>query len=678
MIVMSKEEKMRYKALIILTVIAVITLLVVPGAFAETHGFTQSEIAHAKSVHARNAEDLLRLPGVQGVGIGEHLGRLGILILVDDESRLPHIPGAIEDMSAVTPVVGEITAHAINLGVSGGNSLICGGYCAGGTVGFKVCDNTTVGVDGIITNNHVAAAGCPNLCPNNAPLGTNFFSPGVIDDNPVCTTTGATAVGALKRFVPIVLDGVTTNYVDAAFVQSADTLVSNNIQGLGAQNNTVVAAYLGQTVCKSGRTSGVTCGTVTGVSLIVNVNYGQACGMGRFSNMIMYSPVAPYTVMSQAGDSGSPVVDANTNAAVALNFAGTQSGIGIGNPMGAVLSALKVSLCGSVSGSSVSITVTTSPSGKQINVDGTTYTAPHTFSWVAGSSHALGVASPQSGSTGTQYVFSSWSDGGSQTHTITAPSATATYTAQFTTQYQLTTPVNPAGAGSVTPDCSAGCWFNSGASSSLSAVANAGYTFSSWSGAISSTGNPTALTINAPKTVTANFRGATFSISGSVKTSTGTTAPGVTMTLGGAKTATTTTSTTGAYTFAGLANGSYTVTPRKTGYTFAPTSQSVTISGANVINQNFTATTGSGTTYSISGSLKTSAGIAISGVTMTLSGAKSATTTTDINGQYSFTGLANGTYMVKVGKSGYYFLPSSKTATISGADVTLNFNSYYP
>jgi hypothetical protein len=598
MIAMRKEGKMRYKALIILTIAAVITLLTVPsGAFAMKHGFTRDEIEHAKSIHARHARELLELPGVHGVGIGENQGRLGILVLVDDERRLPHIPRAVEDMSAVTQVVGEITAHAINLGVSGGNSLICGGYCAGGTVGFKVCDNKTTGVDGIITNNHVAASGCPNLCPNNAPLGTPFYSPGVIDSTQVCTTKGLTNIGALNRFVPLVLNGVTTNYVDAAFVQSTDTLVSNNIQGLGAQNNTVVAAYLGQTVCKSGRTSGMTCGTVTGINLTIKVNYGQGCGVGRFSNLIMYSPTAPYTVMSQPGDSGSPVVDANTNAAVALNFAGTQSGIGIGSPMEAVLSALQVSLCGSVSGSSpVSITMTTSPSGKQINVDGTPYTAPQIFSWAAGSKHTLGVTSPQGGGTGTQYVFSSWSDGGSQTHTITTPTATATatYTALFTTQYQLTTSVNPVGGGSVTPNCSAGCWYNSGATPSLQAIANAGYTFSSWSGTISSTGNPTVVTINVPTTVKANFNGAT------------------------------------------------------------------------------------GTMFSISGLVKTARGLAVPGATMTLSGKSSGTTSTDASGNYSFTGLTNGSYTVKVTKTGYYFYPTSKAATVSGSNVTLNFNSFYP
>ena len=41
---------------------------------------------------------------------------------------------------------------------------------------------------------------------------------------------------------------------------------------------------------------------------------------------------------------------------------------------------------------------------------------------------------------------------------------------------------------------------------------------------------------------------------------------------------------------AGLANGSYTITPTKSGYTFSPTSQQVTVNGANVSGVNFTAT----------------------------------------------------------------------------------------
>ncbi len=148
-------------------------------------------------------------------------------------------------------------------------------------------------------------------------------------------------------------------------------------------------------------------------------------------------------------------------------------------------------------------TVTTSPSGLQVVVDGTTYTAPQTFSWVVGSSHTLSVSSPQSGTTGTQYAFSSWSDGGAQNHTITAPSASTTYTANFTTQYSLTTAVSPSGGGTVTP--SGTNWYNSGQSVSVSATASSGYNFTGWSGDLSGSTNPTSLTMNGPKSITATF-----------------------------------------------------------------------------------------------------------------------------------------------------------------------------
>jgi hypothetical protein len=40
--------------------------------------------------------------------------------------------------------------------------------------------------------------------------------------------------------------------------------------------------------------------------------------------------------------------------------------------------------------------------------------------------------------------------------------------------------------------------------------------------------------------------------------------------------------------------------------------------------------------------------------------------------------LANGTYTVKVIKTGYYFNPSSKTLSIGGSNVTQDFKSFYP
>jgi len=149
------------------------------------------------------------------------------------------------------------------------------------------------------------------------------------------------------------------------------------------------------------------------------------------------------------------------------------------------------------------ITVTTSPSGLKVIVDGTEYTAPQSFNWPVGSSHTIGVSSPQTGATGTRYVFSSWSDGGGQTHTITTPSSATTYTANFATQYSLTTSANPAGGGTVSP--SGTNWYNSGQSVQIQATAAAGYVFSHWSGDLSGSQNPASITMDGPKNVVANF-----------------------------------------------------------------------------------------------------------------------------------------------------------------------------
>ena len=159
----------------------------------------------------------------------------------------------------------------------------------------------------------------------------------------------------------------------------------------------------------------------------------------------------------------------------------------------------------------------------------------------------------------------------------------------------------------------------------------------------------------------------TYSISGKVATSTGTGISGVTMNLSGAGTGTTTTDGSGNYSFTGLSNGSYTVTPSKTDYTFTPTSRNVTISGANVTGQDFTGT-GTGTTYSISGTVTSNLG-ALSGATMTLSGAGTGTTTTDSSGNYSFTGLSNGSYIVTPSRTTCSFIPTNRSMAISGADV---------
>jgi hypothetical protein len=75
-------------------------------------------------------------------------------------------------------------------------------------------------------------------------------------------------------------------------------------------------------------------------------------------------------------------------------------------------------------------------------------------------------------------------------------------------------------------------------------------------------------------------------------------------------------------------------------------------------------------TYSISGTITQSGGGALSGVTVTLSGDATGTTTTDSNGNYSFTGLANGGYTITPSMTGYTFSPTSIGVTVNNADVS--------
>ena len=70
--------------------------------------------------------------------------------------------------------------------------------------------------------------------------------------------------------------------------------------------------------------------------------------------------------------------------------------------------------------------------------------------------------------------------------------------------YTLTASISPAGAGTVTLNPPDGT-YNAGTIVTLTATANAGYTFSGWSGDLFGTTNPATIIMNSNKTVTAIF-----------------------------------------------------------------------------------------------------------------------------------------------------------------------------
>ncbi len=92
-------------------------------------------------------------------------------------------------------------------------------------------------------------------------------------------------------------------------------------------------------------------------------------------------------------------------------------------------------------------TITTSPVGLQITVDGVNAVSPHSYSWSPGSIHSVAVT-PLQGSD-PRYAFVRWTDNGNPAHSVTASSGTTVICAQFAVQHKLSSGVS-SGSGTVT------------------------------------------------------------------------------------------------------------------------------------------------------------------------------------------------------------------------------------
>ena len=201
---------------------------------------------------------------------------------------------------------------------------------------------------------------------------------------------------------------------------------------------------------------------------------------------------------------------------------------------------------------------------------------------------------------------------------------------------------------------------------SFSNLADGTYTVTPTLAGVTFTPTSQTVTINGSHNLSVNFVSGqpTYTVSGTV-----TGAPNDNVVLSGPMTATTVTDASGNYTFTSVIDGSYTVTPDSTGYTMVPASQSVTVNGAAVSAQNFTATP---IGYSITGTI-TGGG----GATVTMTGTASASTSADSSGNYSFPMIFNGTYIITPSMPGMVFTPASTTVVIRGA-VAANVNFTVP
>jgi uncharacterized repeat protein (TIGR02543 family) len=104
---------------------------------------------------------------------------------------------------------------------------------------------------------------------------------------------------------------------------------------------------------------------------------------------------------------------------------------------------------------------------------------------------------------------------------VSGAASSTTYTANFDTQYQLSTAVSPAGAGTVTP--ASGGYATAGSTVGLLATASAGYVFQSWTGAVAtpSSASTTTAALTGPASVTANFVPGPTALSGIITAKSG-------------------------------------------------------------------------------------------------------------------------------------------------------------
>jgi hypothetical protein len=191
----------------------------------------------------------------------------------------------------------------------------------------------------VLSNNHVLAN------TNSAVFGDCIAQPGPYDGG----KCPADQIAILERFVPISFSAGASNVVDCATGWAWPDRVRRELvyrSGSGLAYFRIASApvgpYLGMIVGKSGRTTQLTTGRVTGINVTVNVNYGGG-RVARFVDQIAIQSTSSVP-FSAGGDSGSSIWTWNTTRnPVGLLFAGG-GGVTFANRMPRVLAALDVRL----------------------------------------------------------------------------------------------------------------------------------------------------------------------------------------------------------------------------------------------------------------------------------------------------------------------------------------------
>ena len=232
----------------------------------------------------------------------------------------------------------------IQLGTSGGWSKdLANGYCCGGTLGSLVLIGST---QYVLSNYHVFESDIvPGGNNTTAQTGDPIIQPGLVDVQ--CNKNLAQTVGTLVK-----KSSLPNSNVDCAIAKVVSGMVRTNgaILEIGTISKTTLAASLNLAVKKSGRTTGLSHSSISGLNATIRVIYDNECAGGTaftktFAGQIVITNHGKKFLNS--GDSGSLMVqDVATNPrAVGLLFAGSSTSA-IANPINQVLSFLGATMVG--------------------------------------------------------------------------------------------------------------------------------------------------------------------------------------------------------------------------------------------------------------------------------------------------------------------------------------------
>lgn len=216
--------------------------------------------------------------------------------------------------------------------------------CCGGTLGALVADDK--GQQYILSNNHVLALS------DRAQLGDAVVAPGLIDAGCRPQAAGGDEQTVAHLFGWLRLDDAATN-ADAALAavepgkvdaagrilelgeRAADGRLESAAPAAVANHGRGVEASLGLLVAKSGRTTGLTCGTISAIDVDVDVDYFSDCAETRpyRTHRFLHQIAASGNAFTDAGDSGALLVDAASAEPLGLYFAGGTDVAGVSHAM---------------------------------------------------------------------------------------------------------------------------------------------------------------------------------------------------------------------------------------------------------------------------------------------------------------------------------------------------------